>query len=819
MSDLAGPLVSCQEDCNFCHLVATTQNVINFGTDLAVILGTGAIIIGGIMMMISGGSESKYGQAVKTIKTALQGILILFAIGVGLNTLFYEILGQNEDSSWTEINCDGVRQIITSSGSSRREVSGDTGENRQSIEGRQTTDAGGGLNTTEGEEVTDVGQREQVTAFPTYGENQDEGGEETIVMMTTLPIIESISEWIGEERPVVLRAAGEGVVEFRITRQNGEVVTDWQTGREGNGQQTLELPLQTGAYEWQARYQQNPEIVSEVGSFNIDREPPDGTVTANINQQTGVINVQGNFSDQGGSDLGNNFIAAVEKKENEEEWQAMEARTASFSDNQIEPGAAYKYRYTITDGAGNMKNIESNTVSYDVLSSRLETINSIGNVPFRSFIKVIATGTAEGTVNYTFYCDGQSSNYNYKFDGIQETEKIFPCDYEGVRTYRPKVLVERGSLQSWNEVEIVARPPQYEVGITSHLGFQGYGGLIEGVVRPSQADRAIYSQLMKELNVDVVRDPIMAWGQIQQQVEGQYNLGIYDDIVRKISDQNIDILAVMTFMPCWATSNNEQCSVWLSDTSCQSLSGSNSCLTHDGSGNDPRFKIVIRNKEEEFRSFVRIFVNRYKNLIKYYELLNETDFGWYVEPNEYAYWLKIFYEEVKSIDPNAKVLHAGLTSPGVSPQLFYTNFNNQNYFSDLLSAPSLQGDYYPYFDIVNFHNYPLAYGEPTDLTALRQSYQYLKNTLQQHNLNLNIWLTEIGYPDNIDANGLQRQADLAKMYIEESLRLGIEKVFYFSLWDHGEGGKFGVVTEVGSCENISTCQRPEKKPVFFQIER
>lgn len=112
MSDLAGPLVSCQEDCNFCHLVATTQNVINFSTDLAVILGTGAIIIGGIMMMISGGSESKYGQGVKMVKTALQGVFILFAIGVGLNTLFYEILGQT--GTWTEINCDGVRQITTS---------------------------------------------------------------------------------------------------------------------------------------------------------------------------------------------------------------------------------------------------------------------------------------------------------------------------------------------------------------------------------------------------------------------------------------------------------------------------------------------------------------------------------------------------------------------------------------------------------------------------------------------------------------------------------------------------------------------------------
>jgi len=172
---------------------------------------------------------------------------------------------------------------------------------------------------------------------------------------------------------------------------------------------------------------------------------------------------------------------------------------------------------------------------------------------------------------------------------------------------------------------------------------------------------------------------------------------------------------------------------------------------------------------------------------------------------------------VKKADLNALVLNAGLTSPGIKPSSFYDNFKEDNYLGELLDSDNLKGDYYPYFDIVNFHHYPLVYGNPDSLDYLDKSYNYIKKTLNDRGIDEQIWLTEIGYPDNLDSNGRERQAGLTKIYLDKSFNIGIQKVFYFSLWDHGEAGKFGIVSQIPTCNN-NNCEKPVEKPVFEVIK-
>ena len=61
------------------------------------------------------------------------------------------------------------------------------------------------------------------------------------------------------------------------------------------------------------------------------------------------------------------------------------------------------------------------------------------------------SGTAQGTINYTFYCNRSDSGTNItsgwdaKFDGVFDNPKIAVCNYQNAGTYTAKVIAERGS--------------------------------------------------------------------------------------------------------------------------------------------------------------------------------------------------------------------------------------------------------------------------------------------------------------------------------------------------------------------------------------
>lgn len=64
------------------------------------------------------------------------------------------------------------------------------------------------------------------------------------------------------------------------------------------------------------------------------------------------------------------------------------------------------------------------------------------------------TGSAQGTINYTFYCDRSDSGTNItsgwdaKFDGISDNPKTTTCSYPNPGTFTAKVIVERGTFQA-----------------------------------------------------------------------------------------------------------------------------------------------------------------------------------------------------------------------------------------------------------------------------------------------------------------------------------------------------------------------------------
>lgn len=64
------------------------------------------------------------------------------------------------------------------------------------------------------------------------------------------------------------------------------------------------------------------------------------------------------------------------------------------------------------------------------------------------------TGSAQGTINYTFYCDRSdsgtdiTSGWDAKFDDVFDNSKTATCNYPNSGTYTAKVIVERGTFQA-----------------------------------------------------------------------------------------------------------------------------------------------------------------------------------------------------------------------------------------------------------------------------------------------------------------------------------------------------------------------------------
>lgn len=124
LQSLKGPLVSCTgapitgsnlPTCvSLCDLLKTGQNIINFMMALAVLaIGPIMIVVGGIMMLVSGGSQERFSSGRKIATGAVIGIAIALGAFIIVNTFFYFIAigtgsaprtGSNP-GSWSNIQC------------------------------------------------------------------------------------------------------------------------------------------------------------------------------------------------------------------------------------------------------------------------------------------------------------------------------------------------------------------------------------------------------------------------------------------------------------------------------------------------------------------------------------------------------------------------------------------------------------------------------------------------------------------------------------------------------------------------------------------
>lgn len=90
------PTCNIEGPCTFCDLLIVASNIYNdLALPLALSIAVLMIIIGGVMLLISAGSEDKYRKAKNTLTMAITGLIIVLASWLIVNTLINLIAGGN----------------------------------------------------------------------------------------------------------------------------------------------------------------------------------------------------------------------------------------------------------------------------------------------------------------------------------------------------------------------------------------------------------------------------------------------------------------------------------------------------------------------------------------------------------------------------------------------------------------------------------------------------------------------------------------------------------------------------------------------------
>ena len=177
--------------------------------------------------------------------------------------------------------------------------------------------------------------------------------------------------------------------------------------------------------------------------------------------------------------------------------------------------------------------------------------------------------------------------------------------------------------------------------------------------------------IMKKAGIKYVRTDL-DWAQVEPK-EGEWNFSKWDAVLDEISAQNMEILPILP-------------------------------------GAVPKRAAPAYKNLDKFETYLRKCVERYKDRIKAWEIYNEPNLKsfWGDNPNpaEYAKLLERAYKAIKSIDPELKVLYAGVSGVPI------------DYIEKTFEAGASK-----YFDIMNIHPYQHSNPEeilPEEIKALKE---------------------------------------------------------------------------------------------------
>ncbi|MDH7480923.1 MAG: glycosyl hydrolase [Armatimonadota bacterium] len=243
------------------------------------------------------------------------------------------------------------------------------------------------------------------------------------------------------------------------------------------------------------------------------------------------------------------------------------------------------------------------------------------------------------------------------------------------------------------------------------------------------------------------------WGAINK-APGVFEWSNADSEIRDICDRlKADILVILGYTPEWASS---------------------------GPNKEPSYP--PRNLSD-WSNFVGRIVSRYKNRIKYWEVWNEPDIGfWQGTVEQYADLVKSAYVAAKRADPDCKIVLGG--TAGV----------NLPFIEQIYEQGVGQ-----YFDILAVH--PYQWGDIFDDRWFNSQLRDLRQLMQKWgDGHKEIWLTELGWSTGDKSITEEVQARLLAQAMITAYTLtdvNVTKYFWFCVKDWGGPG-YGLIRPDGS---------------------
>ncbi len=176
---------------------------------------------------------------------------------------------------------------------------------------------------------------------------------------------------------------------------------------------------------------------------------------------------------------------------------------------------------------------------------------------------------------------------------------------------------------------------------------------------------------------------------------------------------------------------------------------------------------------EHLRTFVRAIVSRYKERVRYWEVWNEPNIGFFQgSERQYVDMLKTAYVAAKQADPNCRIVFGGTAGVDIP-------------FVERCYEYGAKG----YFDVMAVH--PYQWGTTFNDGWFADLIKQQREQLLAHGDDKSIWVTEVGWSTGDAGITEDIQAELLAQALVTSLalrHLRLEKTFWFSVKDWGKPG-------------------------------
>jgi polysaccharide biosynthesis protein PslG len=304
-----------------------------------------------------------------------------------------------------------------------------------------------------------------------------------------------------------------------------------------------------------------------------------------------------------------------------------------------------------------------------------------------------------------------------------------------------------------------------------------------GVV-PQETPTVERFQRLKQGGVDSIRVPI-EWGALQPVKGGAPNWATPDTVIGRAATAGIEVLPFITGAPAWAVPSVP--------------------VPGAGASKAPAHLPASGAAGSAWTTFLKEAVARYgpngafwtanptipARPIRTWQVWNEPNFKYFVtkpNPAEYGRLVKLSYPAIKSVDPGAKVVLAGLFARPKEAVMkfkpprayFATDFLERMY----KSTPGVKSK----FNGVALH--PYTY----DFPELTEDIEDLRATLKKNrDPGKGIWITELGWssqppnPNNLFAKGPGGQAKQLRgafsLLKRNQVKWKLKQLFWFSVDD------------------------------------